>query len=43
MNPWPFVFAAYAATGLGTLGLLAWAWRSMRTAERQADSLKRDR
>lgn len=43
MNPWPFVIAAYAVTGLGTLGLLAWAWTSMRAAERQADSLKRDR
>ena len=43
MNAWPFVIAAYAITGLATLGLLAWAWRSMRVAERQADSLKRDR
>ena len=41
MNHWPFVLAAYALTGAGTLGLLAWAWRSMRAAERQADSLKR--
>ena len=43
MNAWPFVIAAFAVTGLATLGLLAWAWRSMRAAERQADSLKRDR
>jgi hypothetical protein len=43
MNPWPFVFAAYAVTGLGTLGLVAWAWRSMHSAEALADSLKRDR
>ena len=43
MSPWPFVIAAYAATGLGTLGLLVWAWTSMRSAERHADSLKRDR
>ena len=41
MNHWPFVIAAYGLTGAGTLGLLAWAWRSMRAAERQADSLKR--
>ena len=41
MNAWPFVIAAYAVTGLGTAGLLAWAWRSMRTAEAHADSLKR--
>ena len=41
MNAWPFVLAAYALTGLGTLGLTAWAWTSMRSAEAQADSLKR--
>ena len=41
MNPWPFVVAAYSATGLGTAGLLAWAWRSMRAAETVAESLKR--
>ena len=43
MNPWPFVIAAYGLAGVGTLGLLGWAWRSMRAAERHADSLKRDR
>ena len=41
MNAWPFVFAAYGVTGAATLGLLVWAWRSMRAAEAQADSLKR--
>ena len=41
MNAWPFVIAAYAVTGFGTLGLLAWAWRSMHAAEARADSLKR--
>ena len=43
MNPWPFVIAAYALTLGGTALLLGWAWRSMRNAERQADSLKRRR
>ncbi len=43
MNPWPFVVAAYVLTGLGSLGLLAWAWRSMRAAEALADALKRER
>ena len=43
MNAWLFVLAAYAVTGLGTLGLLAWAWRSMRAAEALADSLKKPR
>ena len=41
MNPWPFVFAAYAvAIGLTAL-LLAWAYASMRRAEAAADALKR--
>jgi hypothetical protein len=43
MNAWPFVIAAYALTLSGTAGLLAWAWTSMRRAEAQANSLKRDR
>ena len=42
MNPWPFVLAAYGLTGFATLGLLAWAWRTMRVAEALADSLKRN-
>ena len=41
MNHWTFVLAAYVLTGVGTCGLLAWAWRSMRAAEALADSLKR--
>jgi hypothetical protein len=41
MNPWPFVIAAYAIALGGTASLLLWAWRSMRAAEAQADSLKR--
>jgi hypothetical protein len=41
MNDWTFVLAAYGVTGAGTFGLLAWAWRSMRTAESLTDSLKR--
>ena len=41
MNAWPFVIAAYVLTGVGTLGLTAWAWQSMRSAEALADSLKR--
>ena len=40
MNVWPFVIAAYALTGVGTLGLTTWAWISMRSAEALADSLK---
>jgi hypothetical protein len=40
VNPWPFVIAAYSvAVGL-TVGLLAWAYASMRRAEAAADALK---
>ena len=41
MNAWPFVIAAYAFTIGGTGTLVIWAWRSMREAEAQAESLKR--
>lgn len=41
MNAWPFVIAAYALSFAGTIGLLAWTWRSMRVAEARAESLKR--
>ena len=41
MNHWPFVIAAYGVTGGASLGLLLWAWRSMRSAEAEADRLKR--
>jgi len=40
MNHWPFVLAAYGLTLGGTLGLLAWAWLSMRAAENAAERLK---
>jgi hypothetical protein len=41
MNPWPFVFAAYAvAVGL-TAALLLWSFASMRRAEAAADALRR--
>ncbi len=43
MNPWPFVIAAYALTGLATLGLSIASFRAMTTAEKRADALKRDR
>jgi len=41
MNPWPFVIAAYAITILATAGLLLWSFLSMRSAETDAESLKR--
>ncbi|WP_158298779.1 heme exporter protein CcmD [Sphingomonas psychrotolerans] len=43
MNHWAFVYSAYAVTLLGTGGLAAWAWLSMRRAEAAAESLRRER
>ncbi|MEO5774937.1 MAG: heme exporter protein CcmD [Sphingomicrobium sp.] len=41
MNQWAFVVTAYAITGLGIAGLVAWAAGSMRRAEARLDELTR--
>jgi hypothetical protein len=41
MNHWAFVYAAYAVTLAGMLGLALWGWLSMRQAEAAAESLRR--
>jgi hypothetical protein len=41
MNPWPFVFAAYAIAISLTAALLLRSFASMRRAEAAADALKR--
>jgi hypothetical protein len=41
MNAWCFVTAAYATAVLFTIGLLLWAFASMRRAEAAADALTR--
>jgi hypothetical protein len=41
MSQWGFVTAAYAVAFAATLGLLLWAYASMRKAEGAADELKR--
>jgi heme exporter protein CcmD len=38
-----FIWPAYAITMVGLVGLLAWAYISMRTAEKKADEVKRPR
>jgi len=43
MNHAAFITAAYAIALLATTGLLAWAFLTMRSAERAAAELKRDR
>ena len=41
MNPWPFVAGAYWVAITLTVGLLIWAYASMRRAEAAVDALKR--
>ena len=41
MSQWSFVTAAYAVALVSTVGLLLWAYASMRKAEAAADELKR--
>ena len=41
MNQWAFVLAAYGLVALATVGLILWAWLSMRIAEADAEAVKR--
>jgi hypothetical protein len=41
MNQWNFVTAAYCVALVATIGLLLWAYASMRKAEAAADELRR--
>ncbi len=43
MSHWPFILGAYALTVLGTLTLVLWSWAAMRRAEREAETIGRDR
>jgi cytochrome c biogenesis protein CcdA len=38
---WDFVIAAYAIGIAGTLAMVAWAWATMRRAERRRDETRR--
>lgn len=42
MNHWPFIIASYGLTALGIAAVSWQAWRAARSAERQADELRRD-
>jgi hypothetical protein len=35
VNPWPFVTAAYALTGIVSVGLAAWSFVAMRGSEKK--------
>ncbi|WP_263435063.1 MULTISPECIES: hypothetical protein [Pacificimonas] len=41
MNQTAFVIAAYVAAAIGIGGVLAWAYLTMRRAERRAEELRR--
>lgn len=41
MSQWAFVFAAYSLALLATIGLILWAYLSMRNAEADAEAAKR--
>ena len=43
MNQWAFVLAAYGLVALATLGLILWAGLAMRSAEAEAEAVKRRR
>jgi len=43
MSQWSFVIAAYGLAALATIGLTGWAYLTMRTAETDADAVKRRR
>ena len=39
MNHWPFIIAAYAVTGVGTLFVVTASYIAMRRAEKKVDDL----
>lgn len=41
LDPWPFVLGAYAVGGIALALLIVWAYRSMRSAEKRREELKR--
>ena len=41
MNQWAFVIAAYSVVGLAIAALVTSAWLSMRSAEGDAEAVKR--
>jgi hypothetical protein len=43
MNPYPFIWGAYAIALAGTGGLTLWSYAAMRRAEAQAESARRER
>lgn len=43
LDPWPFVWAAYAAGSVGTLALIAWSGLAMRRAEARREKIRENK
>jgi hypothetical protein len=41
LDPWPFVYAAYALGVGGTIALVVWSWLAMRLAERRREEARK--
>ncbi|MGX7953021.1 hypothetical protein ACWPM1_10690 [Tsuneonella sp. HG249] len=41
LDPWPFVYGAYALAVVGTLALVLWSWLAMRRAERRREDQRK--
>jgi heme exporter protein CcmD len=43
VNHWPFIWSAYAATAIGTIGVVIQSWAAMRRAEQAVADQDDDR
>lgn len=41
LDPWPFVYGAYAVGGIALALLIVWAYRTMRAAEKRREELRK--
>ena len=41
LDPWPFVYGAYAVGLIALAWLIIWSYRAMRNAEKRREELKR--
>ena len=41
LDPWSYVYAAYALTLVATLALVGWSWLAMRAAERRREGARK--
>ena len=41
LDPWPFVYGAYAVGLIALVVLIVWAYRTMRAAEKRREELRK--